>query len=302
MVDVQYEQRVRGAAMDWLFSRDPSRSHTFTFEDLRTFTYEGLLLPLMDRQRGIRKPAQLSAAISIRTTYTPPGERPPYDDSVGGDGLPRYKYRGTDPNHPENVALRSAFENRLPLIWFIGAAPGQYVPIYPVWIVGDEPRALEFVIAPDRAQTLAAPGTAIDRDQRAYVERLTRQRVHQPLFRAKVLQAYDHQCAICRLKHDALLDAAHILPDGHPRGVPEVVNGLSLCKIHHAAYDQNLLGVSPDLVVAVRPDVRAETDGPMLLHGLQEMNGVRLAVPAARNARPDRDRLAERYAEFLRVS
>ncbi len=302
MVDVQYEQRVREVAMDWLLSRDPSRSRAFGFDELRTFVYDGVALALMDRQRGIRKPAQLSAALSIRTTYTPPGERPPYDDSVGVDGLPRYKYRGTDPDHPENVALRRAFEYKLPLIWFIGAAPGQYVPVYPVWIVGEDPRALEFVIAPDRAQTLAVPGAAVDLDQRAYVERLTRQRVHQPLFRAKVLQAYEHQCAICRLKRDALLDAAHILPDSHPRGVPEVINGLCLCKIHHAAYDQNLLGVSPELVVAVRPDVQIETDGPMLLHGLQEMNGVRLVVPTARSARPDRDRLAERYAEFLHVS
>lgn len=57
---------------------------------------------------------------------------------------------------------------------------------------------------------------------------------------------------MCRLRYSSLLDAAHILPDGHPRGAPVVPNGLSLCRIHHAAYDQNLLGVRPDLVVEVR--------------------------------------------------
>jgi putative restriction endonuclease len=57
----------------------------------------------MDRQRGIRKPAGSEAALAIRTTYTPPNQLPPYNDSIGPDGLQRYKYRGEDPHHPENV-------------------------------------------------------------------------------------------------------------------------------------------------------------------------------------------------------
>ena len=59
------------------------------------------------------------------------------------------------------------------------------------------------------------------------------------------------------------------------RGAPVVPNGLSLCKIHHAAYDENFLGVRPDLVVEVRADVD-QIDGPMLRHGLQEMAGYHL--------------------------
>jgi putative restriction endonuclease len=51
---------------------------------------------------------------------------------------------------------------------------------------------------------------------------------------------------------------------------------LALCKIHHAAFDQDLLGIRPDLVVVVRRDVQAATDGPMLTHGLQAMDGVHL--------------------------
>ncbi|MDA8347072.1 MAG: HNH endonuclease [Thermaerobacter sp.] len=114
-----------------------------------------------------------------------------------------------------------------------------------------------------------------------------------------MLQAYQQQCAICRLRHVSLLDAAHILPDGHPRGLPVVPNGLSLCKIHHAAYDENILGIRPDLVVVVRGDIRDERDGPMLLHGLQEMDGTRLLVPSVRSVQPDHSRLEERYEEFL---
>lgn len=74
--------------------------------------------------------------------------------------------------------------------------------------------------------------------RRRYVTRVMQQRIHQARFRAIVLLAYSVRCTICRLHdHPELLDAAHILPDGHPRGEPIVPNGLALCKLHHAAFD-----------------------------------------------------------------
>ncbi len=87
--------------------------------------------------------------------------------------------------------------------------------------------------------------------QREYARRLARQRLHQPAFRTRVLLAYETRCAICELKHGSLLDAAHIVPDSEEHGVPPTSNGLAPGKIHHAAYDQNTLGVSPDYRVAV---------------------------------------------------
>lgn len=301
MLDLQYEQLIRAAALNWLTNEDPDQSRPFRFEDLAQFSFQGRSIPLMDHQKGIRKPSHMAAALSIRTTYTPPGRPRPYEDHVGSEGLHRYKYRGNDPQHPENVALRVAMTHHLPLIWFYGALPGLYVALRPIWIVGEEPSQLQFVVAAGVEDTLIAPGRAVDSDQRAYVQRLTRQRIHQPVFRVQVLTAYEHQCAICRLRYDELLDAAHILPDGHPRGTPDVVNGLALCKIHHAAYDQNLIGVRPDLKVIVRQDIQLDLDGPMLRHGLQEMNQVELVVPRSRADRPDPSRLEERYEEFRRA-
>jgi putative restriction endonuclease len=150
----------------------------------------------------------------------------------------------------------------------------------------------------DESLRLISGGADLSEPQRNYVERLTKLRLHQPVFRARVLRAYDMACAMCRLRHAALLDAAHILPDGHPRGLPIVPNGLSLCEIHHAAYDQNILGVRPDLVVDVRRDILPEIDGPMLRHGLPEMAGVRLHEPRSTKARPDRAAREERYRQF----
>lgn len=107
---------------------------------------------------------------------------------------------------------------------------------------------------------------------------------------------------MCRLHHPELLDGAHIIPDGQPRGEPVVPNGLSLCKIHHATYDANLLGVRPNLVVEVTPRLLLESDGPMLTHGLQGMHGAELLIPREKAAQPDRDRLGLRYKQFRTAS
>ena len=134
--------------------------------------------------------------------------------------------------------------------------------------------------------------------QREYARRLARQRLHQPAFRTRVLLAYETRCAICELKHGSLLDAAHIVPDSEERGIATTSNGLALCKIHHAAYDQDMLGVSPDYRVAVNRDLLDEVDGPMLRHGIQEMHGREIVLPRRRADRPDRDGLAWRWARF----
>jgi putative restriction endonuclease len=291
------ENAVRAAAfahLDRLLSRHPDGA--LRSADVNTFAFDGKALRLIV-QTGIWKPAGFTAALSIRTTYTPPNELPPYEDDLGLDGLVRYKYRGTDPNHSDNRALREAMRQRTPLIYFVGIASGVYSAHYPVWIIAEDREGLEFTVAVDGAQRMFAD-VDVAWAERDYVLRLTKQRLHQPVFRTRVLRAYSDTCAMCRLKHPELLDAAHIIADGKPNGLPVVPNGLALCKIHHAAYDMNIVGIRPDLVVEVQSKILAEIDGPMLRHGLQEMRGVQIAVPRAKDAQPDKLRLEERYEEF----
>lgn len=252
-------------------------------------------------QQGIRRVAGLEAALGFTTAFRPPGRERPYEDGIGPDGLLRYKYRGTDPEHPDNRALRRAMELGRPLVYFFGVAPGVYQPIFPVHLVAENREAHEFSVAVDEAQRLVPAVAELTPPQREWVLQLTKRRLHQRAFRTQVLLAYDSTCAMCRLRHPELLDAAHIIEDGKERGDPVVPNGLSLCKIHHAAYDQYIVGVRPDLVVEVREDVLHEVDGPMLRHGLQALEGQRLLVPRSRSLRPDPDRLDERYAEFRRA-
>ncbi|MDO5067902.1 MAG: hypothetical protein Q4D96_11530 [Propionibacteriaceae bacterium] len=290
------EIELREAAMRWL---DANPSPLVDFAWLTTFEFDGVRIPLIDRVRGIRAPKELRAALSIRTVHTPDGKNPPYEDSIGPDGLQRYKYQGTDPEAPNNVALRRAMHDGLPLIWFVGIAKGQYQAIYPVHVIHDDQERHEFTLALDASQRDLKPG-AVEPDRRAWVERTTKQRLHQPVFRAQVLLAYRGKCSICRLKHAELLDAAHIIADGLPRGNAVVPNGISLCKIHHAAYDANILGIRPDLTLHVRDDVLAERDGWMLAGGIQRVHNRSLEIlPSSPAQRPDPTRLEERYAHFL---
>ncbi|MDK7584539.1 HNH endonuclease [Alcaligenes faecalis subsp. phenolicus] len=67
---------------------------------------------------------------------------------------------------------------------------------------------------------------------------VTRYRAHS--FRQNVLTAYRHQCAFCGLQL-RLIDAAHILPVSADESTDEITNGVALCKLHHFAYDSNLI-------------------------------------------------------------
>lgn len=286
------------AHLDQLLARHPDGA--LPSAEINSFTFEGRALRLTDRFAGIWKPAFLEAALTIRTTYTAPDKVPPYADTVGYDGLIRYAYQGTDPDAADNKALREAWRSAVPLAYFIGVDKGVYAPIHPVWIVSDEPSALRVAVAVDAAQTTLL-GVA-ESAARQYSERITKVRVHQRVFRSQVLRAYSESCAMCRLRHPELLDAAHIIPDGDPGGEPVVPNGVSLCKLHHAAFDSNIIGIRPDRVIEVRRDVLDEHDGPMLQHGLKDLAGRLLSSPHQRLARPDAGRLEIRYERFRQAS
>jgi putative restriction endonuclease len=285
------ELDVRRSAMTYLAEISGRSGGVVTRAELEAFTYGGEQLKLIDTSRGIRNPRQLAATLSILSQ--PKG---PYDDVETEDGLLRYAYRDGDPDGGDNRKLRRAAELGLPLLLLQGIAPGVFVPTFPVYIVRDEPVGRYVEIAVDESLRYLAGATPTD-DTRAYAERLTKLRLHQPVFRARVLQAYEQSCAICRLRHVDLLDAAHILSDADG-GQPVVPNGLSLCKIHHAAYDRGIVGVRPDYVVQVRDDVLLEVDGPMLRHGLQDVHGWNLELPRRAVDRPDRELLAQRWASF----
>src|SRR5262245_12560424 len=150
-VGPDFDDQLRAGAFEYLDGLARVGGGLVTRLELQTFTFEGRRIPLISPQTGIWKPAGFEAALSILTTYVPPGTVPPYDDNIGSEGYPRYKWRGMDPQHSDNRALRAAMVLGKPLIWFLGVARGIYRADYPVWLVDEEPEAQQFVVALERS-------------------------------------------------------------------------------------------------------------------------------------------------------
>ena len=266
------------------------------------FDFEGERIRLVDLRKGIWKPRQAEAALTLFTAPPKPGHPAPYDDDLDETtGHFIYRYERTDPDLHTNRAVRRAMELGRPLIYIVGIDKGLYQALFPAYVTDDSPGDLAFRLEVDADVAIFDPkhaDVALRAPAREYATRAVKVRLHQRRFRQLVVRAYAHRCAICQLRHEPLLDAAHILEDRHERGLPEIPNGLALCKIHHSAYDVNILGVDPDYRVHVSEDVLREKDGPMLTWGLQKMDQVTLWLPRSQEQRPNREFLAERFERF----
>ncbi len=289
--------QIRLAAMQQLDRFREKNGEIISFKILKTgFLFKGKKIHYLSPQ-GIFKPKYSKYPLTITSVYDGP-----YNDSIDNDFL-SYKYRGFDKsyiNHVDNVGLRKCMEKQLPLIYLHGVEKGQYVPIYPVYIVGDNPDLLEFKAVVDELKSLNTDRVEdfdFESGRRRYITRSTKIRLHQSGFRARIMKAYKETCAFCKLKHVRLLDAAHIVPDSD-EGANEIQNGMALCKIHHSAYDLNVIGVDPDYIIHVRKDILEEIDGPMLKYGIQELHQNKIFTPRG-NKKPKKEYLDYRYARFL---
>ena len=292
-------QKLRLKIFDWL------NSLKFKYPDQVIPSRELTHNCIIDNERivlsgaqGIWKPKQLDYPISIKSVSDSI-----YEDTQLDDNLIHYKYRGTDPNFYVNVGLRECMHQNIPLVYLHQITKGKYLVEWPVYIVGDNPRTLTFTVEAQSGFYQTGTNNVVEEPnelERRYATRQMIQRLHQGTFREKVLHAYREHCAICRLKHRELLDAAHIIPD-NKGGRPVVQNGLSLCKIHHAAFDQNIIGITPNYQIQVREDILQEVDGPMLKHGIQEMHGNKILIPRISTDRPNQEWLEVRFETFKNI-
>lgn len=91
-------------------------------------------------------------------------------------------------------------------------------------------------------------------------ERLVRVRVNQRFFRSTVLTSYQSRCCITGLAIPSLLTASHIAPwakDPNNRMNPR--NGLCLNLLHHKAFDEGLITITPEFRVRVSSSVASST-------------------------------------------
>ena len=309
LVNLALEHAVRAAAFLWLDEQSAPHGDELPYDLLRAgFEFEGRRIPLVVQQ-GIYKPKVLTAALTLRTAADSP-----YDDRFEDEDTLVYRYQGSDPGAWDNRAVREAFHHQLPLIYLHGIKSKPkplYLVIRPVYVTADDPAELSFRLRAeaDLALPTADPtnplagASQLTHLRRVYGTRLARTRIHQHTFRQRVLAAYRGQCAMCRLRHEKLLDAAHIIPDRDPRGEPLVPNGLSLCRIHHAAFDVHYLSIDPATYrIRVQPALLAEEDGPMLRHGLQELELAKLELPRRPKDHPDPECLRHHWEIFQAAS
>jgi putative restriction endonuclease len=207
---------------------------------------------------------------------------------------------GKNPDAADNRWLKEAYENQIPIIYFLGIAPGRYQAFLPTFISGWDAQALRARITfGPNPETLAPP---TDSPERRSALRTVKQRLHQATFSAAVIAAYDGRCALSGLPEPLLLDAAHIVADKDDLlGQPVVTNEIPLSKIHHAAFDAHLIGIDPDFRMHVSDRLLGQNDGPML-DALKQLNGRNIRLQRRTKDHPDRNRLAERFDRFKSVA
>lgn len=304
MSNADMDTRIRMAAFEHVRRLGEVHGHLTANELSPGFVFEGERVPLVNPQRGIFKPRQMRYLLSIKTVFPRPGARVWYDDQrdvhrqiFDGEEIVEYAFMGKNPEAADNRWLRDAFENGIPVIYFLGIAPGLYQAILPVFISGWDAGGLKARVAfglPEQ-EKLVPPGNALER---RYALRVVKQRLHQASFREAVIGAYGGRCALSGLPEQRLLDAAHIVSDKNEKlGQPIVPNGLPLSKIHHAAFDAHLIGIDPDYRLHVSDRLLDQNDGP-ILESLKRLDGENLHLPNRDKDRPDRDRLAIRFRRF----
>jgi HNH endonuclease len=93
-------------------------------------------------------------------------------------------------------------------------------------------------------------------------ERMVRVRVNQRFFRATILTSYESQCCITGLARPELLAASHIAPWAkNPNNRMNPRNGLCLNLLHHKAFDEGLITITPEFRVCISSTLTTSNTG-----------------------------------------
>ena len=162
---------MRLAAFDHLRGLGEIHDHLTATELKPGFVFETERIPFINPRRGIFKPQQMQYLLSIKTVFPKPGAKVWYDDQrevhrqiFQGDETVDYAFMGHDPDAADNRWLREAFERQIPIIYFLGIAPGRYQAVLPAFVSGWDARALKARVAfgvPDQ-DALVPPENPLD--------------------------------------------------------------------------------------------------------------------------------------------
>ncbi|MDT0501408.1 MULTISPECIES: HNH endonuclease signature motif containing protein [unclassified Halomonas] len=260
---------------------------------------------IASRAIGIFKPKQMPDGIlSIKTVVPKQGRINIYSDGTSDEGGFWYSLEAGGSEKPANRQLLISYERRDPIIYLVGVAPGRYLPLWPCYIDNiDLTKELCHVSMHQSASQISHVSESsstytADELEKRYVIREAKTRVHQAEFRARVMRAYSNRCAMTGLPVPQLLDAAHIIPDSDQASTAEVSNGISLSRLHHRAYDADLIGIDPNFRIHLNSDLLSTQDGP-LLESMKQLNGQMISMPKHCKDRPSQEALELRFQRFL---
>ena len=269
------------------------------------FEYNNEKILIANKARGIFKPKQMTRGLlSIKTTIPRKGRVNIYNDKEDDNGFFRYSLQRGDPKSGGNKHLWEALEDSTPFIYFYPIAPAVYNAIWPCFVKNIHPHdnyaeitvGSEIPAPSESNQHWYAPKDIETR----YIVRETKIRLHQASFREAVLFAYDKKCAITGLPSPKLLEAAHIIPDQLIGEKQSVTNGIALSRLHHKAYDVNLIGIDPDYKIHVSDELRLGNSNKFLKVGILDFEGRDITLPKNIGMCPNKDYLARRFEDYER--
>ncbi|WP_407403570.1 HNH endonuclease [Sodaliphilus sp.] len=152
--------------------------------------------------------------------------------------------------------------------------------------------------------------TQKDQPQISYIpigrerEVVLKQRANQYLFRNMVLSAYNGTCCITRIARPELIEACHIIDwksDEKSRLNP--CNGLAMNVLFHRAYDNKLIGISPDFKVEISDcmydGLRGE-EKEKTYSFFSPFNNIYITLP--KKFKPNRDFIEQKYEDFKKAN
>ncbi|MFC7514088.1 HNH endonuclease [Herbaspirillum sp. GCM10030257] len=263
---------------------------------------------LVNKAKGIHKPAGLQYALSVRESLSGP-----YDDhppEVHSDGSWTYRYFQEQPDPAKrdsmftNVALLKCRDDEVPVgvLRQVKAKPNPQYRVLGLALVREWKDGYFRLEGFSPAGTISQPevgGTTDDKqedvfnpenveDARQRIMSAIVRRQGQGKFRTEVLNAYRNRCAISTCDVPAALEAAHIFPYlGMDTNV--VTNGLLLRADLHGLLDQGLIGVDPtSMRVVISPQLKGTDYG--------NLEGATVKLPVKVEQRPNQAALAKHLA------
>ena len=257
------DDKIRTTAFDWLVKQTKIQGDILPRTLLEGgFLLDGEKITLLGA-KGIWKPKSMTYPLSITAI-----SKGAYSDAFTSKGLLKYKYRGEDPEHPDNKGLRALISLQKPLIYFQSKVKGKYKATWPVYIVDDNEKDLEF--------TVALKDIAASRKERETLVAEPEAKLVKPTkndLRIAVADL-DQFCAVCGTEHKEFLVQSNIRTwIGEEVTFNNPDDCISVCCMHHIAFKKGYIGLDTNNKIILNTNLSRSSQ---LYKQLKKYEGLRL--------------------------